>query len=617
MLRAAGEWLTDNFHRLPQRQRLLLISALLILPTAFLCSHFPFTLLPNYHAGDVVIADVIVPADLQADSLDAFSFELPPEIAAALRHTRVILRAGDTVQAQHVPQIQAIRSYQLSQRQPRRLLGLLVFVGMLYYALFRVALSNKTNRLGPRAAFWVAATMILLQTFLVRGGMFGAAVLSVRPETMRFGDALVFQFAVPFAACALVLALLVNSQIALVAGLMAALLTGLVSAHGMATAVFASAVSIVAVFSVQKYSDRHSITYASGMIGALSLPLSLAVLLMSGHTLTWGVLVGCLVVCSISALLTAGLASFLLPIYESAFDIMTDVRLLELSNADLPLLRQLAIEIPGTHHHSAMVGMLAEAAAKAIGANALLARVGCLYHDIGKLAAPRMYIENQGGQANPHDRVKPQDSAKIITGHVRRGIEMGNEHDLPPQIVDFIPQHHGTRVIAYFYHKAKAEAERRGETVNIADFRYPGPKPQTKEAAILMLADGAEASVRSLEDRSEENIRAIIKKIIDTVVADGQFDECNLTLHELTLIRESLITTLKNAYHQRISYPGFNPPSKAEQEMAQAEASTLTTARATRPAETPTAAATPPEPAKASSAESPSVEPHQVRAQNK
>lgn len=569
--KTAGDWLAERYQRLPQKQRLLLISASLILPTAFLCSHFPFTLLPNYNIGDAVVADIVVPADLQADSLDTFSNDLPPQIAAELRSTRVVLRAGEAVTARTLPQIQAIRQYQLSQRQPRRVLGLVIIVAALYYALFRVATSSKTTRLGPRAAFWVAASLLLLQTFLVRAGMFGAAVLSVRPETMRFGDALIFQFAVPFAACALVLALLVNSQLALIAGLMAALLTGFVSAHGMTMAAFAMAASITAVFSIQNYSDRNSISYASASIGGVSFVMSLAVLLMSGHGLNWRMLAGSAVACALSALLTAGLVSFLVPIYESIFDILTDVRLLELSNADLPLLRRLAIEVPGTNHHSFMVGVLAEAAAKAIGANALLARVGCLYHDIGKLAAPRMYIENQAGAANPHDKVAPKDSARIITGHVRRGIEMGNEADLPPQIIDFIPQHHGTRVIAYFYHKAKAEADRRGETVNIEDFRYPGPKPQSKESAILMLADGAEASVRSLEDRSEENIRAIIKKIIDTVVADGQFDECNLTMRELTIIRESLISTLQNVYHQRISYPGFNPPSKAEKEMAQAD----------------------------------------------
>jgi membrane-associated HD superfamily phosphohydrolase len=173
-----------------------------------------------------------------------------------------------------------------------------------------------------------------------------------------------------------------------------------------------------------------------------------------------------------------------------------------------------------------------------------------------------MYIENQKGGPNPHDRVAPLDSVRIITGHVRRGIQMALEYKLPPQIIEFIPQHHGTRVLAFFYHKAKSQAEAKGKTVNLDDFRYPGPKPQSKEAVILMLADGAEASVRSLDDQTPDNIRAIVKKIIDSVVADGQLDESNITMRELTTIRESLVNTLVNIYHQRISYPGFNPPSQ-------------------------------------------------------
>jgi hypothetical protein len=579
----ASQWLSGQFHRLPQRARFVILCVLLVLPTTFLSSHFPLSLLPDYQLGETAASDIVVPADMQTHVLEAYGATLPPEVAAALKRKPQVLRVGEVVTAEALPQIRAIRQYQLAQRQPKRLLGLLVVVTLVYFALYRATMSGQAYRLAPRAAFWVAGSMLLFQTLLVRAGMFAAAVMSARDEINKYGDALIFQFAIPFAACALVLALLINNQLALVAGLMAALFAGFISPHGTTMAAFALAGSIVAVFSVQKFSDRNSITYACAWIGAINLVTSLAVLLIAGHSLSLRMLVGGVAASVVSALLTAGIASFIVPIYESLFDILTDVRLLELSNADLPLLRRLAIETPGTNHHSFMVGVLAEAAAKAIGANALLARIGCLYHDIGKLAAPKMYIENQGGGPNPHEKVKPLDSVKIITGHVRRGIEMGNDADLPPQIIDFIPQHHGTRVLAYFYHKAKAEADKRGEAVNIDDFRYPGPRPQSKEAAILMLADGAEAAVRSLDERSEENISTIIKKIVDTVVTDGQLEECNITMRELTIIRESLINTLLSIYHQRISYPGFNPPSKTEQEMAKAEVRGASAAAAKQP----------------------------------
>jgi putative nucleotidyltransferase with HDIG domain len=317
------------------------------------------------------------------------------------------------------------------------------------------------------------------------------------------------------------------------------------------------------------------VTVASSAVAGINALMGVVALLIANNQWDWLRIAGGVALGLIGAALTAAVAGLAIPIYESVFDILTDMKLLELSNADNPLLRELAIRTPGTNHHSFMVGLLAEEAAKAIGANALLARTGCLYHDVGKLAAPNMYIENQKGGPNPHDKVSPLDSVRIITGHVRRGVRMAVEADLPQQIIDFIPQHHGTRVLAYFYHKAKAQAEARGETVNIDDFRYPGPKPQTREAVILMLADGAEASVRSLDEPTPENIRAIVKKIVDSVVADGQLDESNITMRELTVIRESLVNTLIGIYHQRISYPGFNPPSQtaseAEKEMSEAE----------------------------------------------
>src|SRR2546423_6051568 len=249
-------------------------------------------------------------------------------------------------------------------------------------------------------------------------------------------------------------------------------------------------------------------------------------------------------------LLTAIFTAGLLPVGESLFGILTDVRLLELSNADLPVLGQLALRAPGTNQHSHAVGQLAEDACRAVGANPLLARIGALYHDIGKLAAPNYFVENQQG-ANPHDRLRPYQSAKIITSHVTYGLRLAKEIGLPKPITDFIPQHHGTRTLHFFLRKAQAQAKS-NETVNEADFRYPGPKPQFKEAAIMMLADSCEAAARSLSRPDPENIRAIVSKIVDAILSDGQLDECDLTLKEVTKIRETIISSLTAIYHGRI-----------------------------------------------------------------
>jgi putative nucleotidyltransferase with HDIG domain len=576
---SAAQRISTSFHRIPQKVRFAIIVTVFALVTAISASHFPLTIVPAYRAGDIVGSDVVIPANLMSGN-DPRVAKVPDQF----KRNPILLHAGEIVTPDKVPVIEAIRSFQLAQRNPRRLLGLLALIGLMFFGLYKAASTSQSSRLGPRTAFWVATSALMIQTLLVRLGMFGAAVLGTRPETLGFGGIFEFGFAVPFATCALVLSLLVGSQVALVAGLMSSILVGFIAPNGMAFVAFALGSSVIAIYSVQRYRTRNAVIIASSAVGAVNLLMCLAAMLIAEQHWDTQKALGGLIASLIGALLTAGAASFAIPIYESAFDILTDMKLLELSNAENPLLRQLAIRTPGTNHHSYMVAVLAEEAAKAIGANALLARTGCLYHDIGKLAAPNMYIENQKGGPNPHDTRPPISSARIIANHVKKGIEMAREANLPSQIIDFIPQHHGTRVLAYFYHKAKAQAEARGDTVNIEDFRYPGPKPQTREAVILMLADGSEASVRSLEEQTPENIRAIVKKIVDTVVSDGQFDESNITMRELTTIRESLINTLNNVYHERISYPGFNPPNErageGEKQIAEADTQGTGTASA-------------------------------------
>jgi putative nucleotidyltransferase with HDIG domain len=218
----------------------------------------------------------------------------------------------------------------------------------------------------------------------------------------------------------------------------------------------------------------------------------------------------------------------------------------------------LALRAPGTNQHSHAVSQLAEDACHAVGANALLAHIGSLYHDIGKVAAPDHFVENQTGD-NPHERLRPTGSAKIIISHVTYGLRLAKEIGLPKQIADFIPQHHGTRTLHFFLSKAQAQAHN-GEVVDEADFRYPGPKPQFKETAIMMLADSCEAAARSLAHPDQESIRAIVVRIFDAIISDGQLDECDLTLRQLTQIREAIISSLMAIYHGRIDYPGFNVP---------------------------------------------------------
>ncbi len=248
-----------------------------------------------------------------------------------------------------------------------------------------------------------------------------------------------------------------------------------------------------------------------------------------------------------SAVLTMGL----LPFFETSFGILSTMKLIELSNPNHPLLRKILMEAPGTYHHSVMVANLADAACEAIGANGLLARVGCYYHDIGKTKRPNFFIENQMHRDNPHDRLPPDKSANIIISHVTDGSAILKKYNMPKEIINIAEQHHGTTLLKFFYHKALQD----GKDVNEEEYRYSGPKPQTKESAIIGIADSVEAAVRSLSQPTPETIESLVKKIVADRLQDGQLNECDLTLKELETVSHSFCETLKGIFHSRIEYP--------------------------------------------------------------
>ncbi len=255
----------------------------------------------------------------------------------------------------------------------------------------------------------------------------------------------------------------------------------------------------------------------------------------------------------INGMLSPILAYGLMIIFETIFRFTTNSTLLELSDLNKPLLRQLAIRAPGTYHHSIMVGNLSEGAAESIGGNALLARVASYYHDIGKMEKAEYFVENQKGGKNPHEKLSPSMSCLILINHVKRGLDLAHEYNLPKEIRDFIPEHHGTNIIRFFYEKAKEIHE--GGDINETDFRYPGPKPQTKETGIVMLADSVEAGSRSLKDPSVSRIRGMVNSFVHERLLDSELDECPLTTRDLNLIKESFVNTLTGMFHGRIEYP--------------------------------------------------------------
>lgn len=360
-------------------------------------------------------------------------------------------------------------------------------------------------------------------------------------------------YIIPLATSSMLLSILIESRLALLINLCLTILISIITGNNIIFIVMALIGGTVAAFSVINTQQRASI-FLSGIAVSIA---NMVAIIGSGfinsnevmEILTfafYGLLNGLL--CTI---LTVGS----LPLWEYLFNIVTPLKLLELSNPNQPLLKKLLIEAPGTYHHSIIVGNLSEAAADLLGANSLLARVGAFYHDIGKTKRPYFFKENQLSSDNPHDRLDPYLSASIITDHVKDGMELARKYKLPDEVSDFIVQHHGTTLVAYFYHKARTEKGE--ENVEEKDFRYGGPKPQTKEIAIVMLADSVEAAVRSLSSPTRERVESLIEKIIDDKLRDGQFDQCNLTLKEIEAIKKSFTKVILSIFHERIEYPNM------------------------------------------------------------
>lgn len=363
------------------------------------------------------------------------------------------------------------------------------------------------------------------------------------------GARVISNYMIPVAAGSMLISILINPFIAFVSSFVMSMAAGIMLGNDFMFSIIAFAGAMAGIYSTIKVSQRTELTKAGGIIGSVNFMLIVGLGLINNNNMlpmliqsAWGFIGGIL-----SAILAIGV----LPFLESAFGITTAIKLLELSNPNQSLLKKLMIDAPGTYHHSIIVGNLAEAAAHAIGADGLLARVGANYHDVGKLKRPYFFIENQISSENPHDKLNPNLSALIITSHVKDGIAIAREYNLPQNIIDFIAQHHGNTVLSYFYNKALND----DPSVSEASFRYDGPKPKTKEVAIVMLADCSEAAVRSMKGPTPGKIEGLIRQIIKSKLDDGQLDECDLTLKDLDRIAVTFSQILAGVFHSRIEYP--------------------------------------------------------------
>ena len=365
-----------------------------------------------------------------------------------------------------------------------------------------------------------------------------------------------FYYAFPVAAGAMLVRFVLSEELALFFALVLACLCGVMLGNSLSFGIYALVGALVAADRVGHAKDRVGLFKAGLATGGVNLLAVLCLFLAEGKGLTADTLITAVFAFAGTSLAVPVMVMALTPLIESVFGYASDLKLLELANLNHPALKELIVQAPGTYHHSIIIGTLVENAAEAIGANPLLARSCAYYHDIGKGRNPLYFGENQKGE-NKHDSLAPAMSAVIIKRHVTEGLEMARQYRLPKLVADAIPQHHGTRLVGYFFHKAVKEQEGKegAPPIDESIYRYPGPKPQFREAALVMIADAVEASTRALPEPTTTRLQAQVQKMINLIFSEGQLDECDLTLRDLNLIAQSFLHTLEGIYHARPEYP--------------------------------------------------------------
>lgn len=464
-----------------------------------------------------------------------------------IREGQVIVREGQMVSRDVYQQLEAVGLLD-NRFNPFPYIGLAIFVSfivaMLYY--FSKELPNKVR---SQNTYLLMFTIIFLFTMIL---MKSLSLLQ------KVDDLSMIVYLVPVAFGTMMTKMLINQKMAFVSAVVYGLTASFIfnaDIPGTVHPTYGFYIFFSALLGIMLLDDqtRRSKILQTGLFVSLfnMLLVSMIISFKNGH-LTSHDITFSFSFAAISGITAAVLTLGCIPIFETVFKITSSMKLIELSNPNHPMLRKILIETPGTYHHSIMVANLAEAACESIGADGLVARVGAYYHDIGKTKRPHFFIENQMNMDNPHDKISPQLSKKIIIAHPYDGREMLKEAEMPEEIIQIAEQHHGTTLLKFFYHKAKKLSE---QEIFEEEFRYPGPKAQTKEAAIVGIADCVEAAVRSLAKPTPQKIEALVRSIIRDRLEDGQFDECDLTLNELNLVAISFFETLQGIFHQRIEYP--------------------------------------------------------------
>ncbi|NLJ76903.1 MAG: HDIG domain-containing protein [Peptococcaceae bacterium] len=471
---------------------------------------------------------------------------VPPAMISVKEGEKLIGEA-EIVTEEHLVKLQALGLIR-EKPQVTSILGIFLLVGMLMTSTL-VFLYQQNRDIYKHAGHLYLLGMVILVVMGV-----GKAIIAINvtqwPEfSAQFG------YMVPIAAAGMIIALLLDSRLAMLVVAILSLMLGVMTGNQLRFGVVGFIGGITGVYSISKLSQRSDLMRAGIVTSGANVVAIFIMGLVNGSPLAL-LISSSLALGLINGILSSILTNGLLPFLENTFRITSPVRLLEISNPNNILLKKLLTEAPGTYHHSIIVGNLAEAAADSLGDDSLLVRAGAYYHDIGKIKRPYFFIENQMGAENPHDKLTPSLSTLILTSHVKDGVEMAKEHKLPQGIIDIIEQHHGTSLVSYFYHKA-LESDRPG-TVTEEEFRYEGPKPRSRAAAIVMLADAVEAAVRSLQSPTQGRVEGLVRTIIKDKLNDGQLEECDLTFKDLDVIANSFLRVLTGVFHSRIEYPEAN-----------------------------------------------------------
>jgi len=515
-------------------------------------------------AESFVDANVHLDWDATTRRREAAAAEVDP-ILIRVSRGELLIKEGEPISEESLEKLEAARRASVKRLGAPEFLGVVLIVSMLAFFLHRYC---GYHQRGYRTLRHLHALMVLmmLSTLLLAQGLLWLASKAVVGLPSPYGLLTAYTYLVPLGAGSILIALLADGRVAIVYSAYVAVLFGALRDGDFYVALWALIVQLCGVYAISAYRERAALLRAGLVVGGGGAVTALAVETLRGGLQPLAAnLYGAGLAFVGGAVGVGLLISFSLPLLEGLFNVLTDIRLLELSNLNNPLLSQLALKAPGSYNHSIVVGTLAEEGAKAAGANSLFCRVAAFYHDIGKINHPEYFVENQRG-SNPHDRLSPSMSALIISSHVKEGVKLSRDAGLPEQIVDIIPQHHGTRLMTYFYEKARKSTDPSLTEVKETDFRYPGPKPQTREAAIFMLADAVEAAARTADEPTPNRLREVIRKVTNSVVLDGQLDSCDLTFADLERIQEAFLRLLVSMYHHRVDYPGFDfrvPKSEA------------------------------------------------------